>query len=110
MCGSHPAVELDVATQVELVCDIIQIALGLRLPGEVFLPVPFVEQVLRKRVAVCPALGIEPGAGIPVPVPGAADAASGFKHPNPEAELAQLIELVETGNTGSDDDCVEIRS
>jgi len=108
MCGGHPAVELDVAAQIELVCDIIQIALGLGLPGEVFLPVPFVEQFLRKRVAVGPALGIEAGTGIAVPVPRAADAASGFEHPNPQAELAQPVKLVEAGNAGADDDRVEI--
>ncbi len=96
MCSGHPALELDVATQIELVRDIIQIALGLRLPGEVFLPVPFVQQFLRKRVAVGPALRIEPGARVAVPVPGSADAGAGLEDPHREPEFAQLVELVET--------------
>ena len=110
MRGRDPALELDVAAQVELVGDVIQIALGLGLAGEVLLPVPFFQQFLRKGVAVGPALGIEAGAGIAVPVPGAADAGAGFEHPHLEAEFSQLVELVEAGNTGADDDRVEIRA
>src|SRR5207245_6651446 len=89
MRGGHPAVELDVAPQVELVGDVIEIALGLGLRGEVLLPVPFRQQFRRKRVAVRPALGIEAGAGIAVPVPGAADAGAGLEKPHLEAELAE---------------------
>ena len=108
--GGDAALELDVATQIEFVGDVIQIALGLGLAGEVLLPVPFFQQFLRKGVAVSPALGIEAGAGIAVPVPGAADAGAGFEHPHLEAEFAQLVELVEAGNAGADDDRVEIRA
>ena len=52
----HAAVELDVAPQVELIGDIVQIALGLGLGGEMLLPIPFFQQLLRKRVAIGPAL------------------------------------------------------
>src|SRR5690606_34021169 len=45
-----------------------------------------------------------PRPGVAVPVPGAADAAAGFQHPDLEAELAQLVQLVETGHAGPDDD------
>src|SRR6266446_6025214 len=74
------------------------------------LPVPFLQQFPRKRVAVGPALRIEAGAGIAVPVPGAADGGAGLEHPHLETELAQLVELVEAGNAGADDDCVEIQA
>src|ERR671922_2691293 len=105
---SHPASALDVAAQVELIGDVIQIALGLGLRGEVFLPVPFLQQFLRAGIAVGPAFGIEAGAGITVPVPGAADAGAGLEHSHPEPEVAQPVELVEAGDAGADDDGVEI--
>src|SRR5437870_4975778 len=104
------ALELDVATQVKLVGDIVQIALGLGLTGEVFLPIPFLQEFLRKRVAIGPALRIEACAGIAVPVPGAADAGAGLEHPHLEAEFAQPVELVEAGNASADDDRVKIGS
>src|SRR5207244_3569171 len=72
------ALELDVAAQIELVRNMVQIALGLGLRGEVFLPVPFVQQILRERVAVGPAFGIEARARIAIPIPGAADAGAGL--------------------------------
>jgi hypothetical protein len=72
--GLHPASELDVPAQVALVGDVIEVALGLRLGGEVLGPVPLVEQLLAERVAVGVALGVEAAAGVAVPVPGAPDA------------------------------------
>src|SRR4029077_19909130 len=102
--------ELDVATQIEFVGDVIQIALGFGLAREVLLPVPFFQQLLRKGVAVSPTFGIEAGTGIAVPVPGAADAGARFEHPRLEPEFAQLVELIEAGNPGADDDRVEIRA
>jgi hypothetical protein len=62
MRGSDAALELDVAAQIELVGDVVQVTLGLGLAGEMLLPVPLVKQFLRERVAVGPAFGIEPGA------------------------------------------------
>ena len=105
-----PAVELDVAAQVELVGDVIQIALGLRLRGEVLLPIPFVEQFLGEGIAVGPAFGIEAGAGIAVPIPGAADGGAGFEHPRLEPEFAQPVELIKPGDAGADHDRVEIQA
>src|SRR5215468_5817945 len=108
MGGGHPAPELDVAAQVELVGDVIQIALSLGLRGKVFLPVPFLQQFLREGIAVGPAFGIEAGARVAVPVPGAADAGASLEHAHPEPEFAQPVELVEAGDAGTDDDGVEI--
>ena len=93
MRGEDAALELDVTPQIEFVGDVIQIALGLRLTGEMLLPVPFLQQFLRKGVAVCPALRIKARAGIPVPVPSAADAGAGFKHPHLQAEFAEPVKL-----------------
>jgi hypothetical protein len=74
-----PAVELDVAAQVELVGDVVEIALGLGPSGKTLAPIPLVEQLLGKRVAVGVALEIEAGAWIAVPIPGAPDRAPASK-------------------------------
>src|SRR5829696_585212 len=105
-----PAVELNVAAQLELVGDVIQVPFGLRLRGEVLLPIPLVEQLLRKRVAIRPALGIEAGAGIAIPVPGAADIAAGLEDARLHAEFAQPVELIKAGDARPDDDRVEIQT
>src|SRR5690348_9647815 len=41
-----PGIELDVRAQIELVGDIIEVALVLRLTGEMLLPIPFLQQLL----------------------------------------------------------------
>ncbi|MBV8401489.1 MAG: hypothetical protein JOZ17_22620 [Acetobacteraceae bacterium] len=45
LCRDDAAVELDVAMQVELVGDIIEIAFGLGLGGKALAPIPLVEQL-----------------------------------------------------------------
>ena len=96
--GGHAGVEGDVAAQVELVGDEVQVFERLGLRREMLGPVPFVEQLLAERVAVGIALRIEPRAGIAVPVPGPAHAGPRFEHPDLEPELAQAMELVEAGD------------
>ena len=46
-----PGAEADVAAEVEPVDHVVEVALGLRLLGEVLLPLPLVEQLLREQVA-----------------------------------------------------------
>ena len=106
MRGRHRAVELHVAAQVEFVGDEVEIFQRVGLRREMFLPVPFLQQLLRKRIAVGPAFGIEARAGIAVPVPGAADIAAGLEYPRRHAELAQAIKHEHAGNPGADDDRV----
>jgi hypothetical protein len=84
----HAAPKLDVTAQVELVGDVVEIAFGLGLAGEVLGPVPFVEQLLGEGIAVGVALRIEARARIAVPVPGAADVGACLEHPHLEAQLA----------------------
>ncbi len=107
--GLHPASELDVAAQVELVGDVVQVTLGLRLGSEVLGPDPLVEQLLAERVAVGVALGVEAAAGVAIPVPGAPDAGAGFEDADLLPHLAQAMELVEAGDPGADEDGVEVR-
>ena len=78
--GGDAAAELDVAAQIELVGDVVEVAQGLRLAGEMLGPVPFLQQFLGERVAVGITFGVETCAGIAVPVPGAADAGAGLQH------------------------------
>ena len=46
MGGGDATAELDVAAQVELVGDVVEIAQGLGLAGKVLRPVPLVQQLL----------------------------------------------------------------
>ena len=108
MRRGDPAVESDVAAQVEFVGDEVEIAQRLWLRREVLDPVPFIQQFLRERVAVGVAFGIEAGTGITIPVPRAADVTAGLEHPHPEAEFAEAVELVHAGDAGADDDCVVV--
>ena len=104
----HAGAELDVAPQVELVGDIIQIPQDLRLPGIAARPLPFEQDLLREGEAVVVAFGITARAGVAVPEPGAAHAVGHLDHPGAEAKLAQLEQHVEAGEPGTDDHCVVV--
>ena len=65
--------ELDVLPQVEPVGDIVQPAFNLRLAGKFLAPAPSLVEFFGEQVLVDIGLGVEPGTGIPVPVPRAAD-------------------------------------
>ena len=108
MRRGHCGFELDVAPEVELVGNVVQIPFGFRLAGKMLLPVPFVEQFLRKGISVRPTFGVKPGAGITVPVPGTADAGASLEHPRRQAKFAQAVELIKAGDPGTNDDRVEI--
>src|SRR5690349_16672511 len=109
MSAGDTAVELNIATQIELVGDMVEIALGFGLARETLSPAPLLEQLLRKGIGVGIAFGIKPGAGIAVPVPGAADAAAGLEYPRPHPQLAQPVELIQAGNAGADDYGIKIQ-
>src|SRR5882757_5445174 len=105
-----PAPELDIAAQIELVGDVVEIAQRFRLAGKVLGPVPFLQQFLRERVAVGVTFRIEARAGITVPVPGAADIGAGLEHAYAQALFAQPVELIKPRHARADDDGVEIRN
>ena len=104
--GRHARVALDVTLQIEFVRDKMQIPLHFRLAREVLAPLPFVDQFLGKGVLVGIALGVETGAWVAIPVPGAADIGAGLEHPRREAELAEFIESIQAGHAGTDDDSI----
>ena len=80
MGGRNSGVESNITAQIEFVRHLLQITQSLRLACEVLTPIPFIEQFLRERIAVAVGFGIEPRAGIAIPVPGAADIATSLKH------------------------------
>ncbi len=88
-------VERDVAPEIESISDMLQVAQRLGLGCEVLAPVPVVEQLGGERVPVRVALRIKPGAGVSVPVPGAADVTASFERVHRHAELAQPVELIQ---------------
>ena len=90
----HPRVEPDVALQVEPLGHMLGIFQQLRLRRIPLGPAPFLLQLLIEAEAVFQALDIHPRAGIPVPVPGPADAAARFHHLRIEAQPAQLVQHV----------------
>src|ERR1700712_375805 len=82
------AVELNITPQVELVGNIVEIALGLGLGSKPLAPVPFMEELLRKRIAIGMAFGIEASAWIAVPIPGSTNCRTRFECQHPQAEFA----------------------
>ena len=80
-----PGAEPHVAPEVEAVDHVVEVALDLRLLGEVLLPLPLLEQLLREEVGVGVALRVEPGPGVAVPVPGAPDAVARLEQLGGEA-------------------------
>ena len=100
-------VERDVAAQVELVGDPIQIAQDLGLGGVLLRPVPLLLELLGKRVAVVDALDVTACPRIPVVVPGAADFGSGLEHPHREPLTAQLVQGIQPGEPRAHDHRVQ---
>ena len=109
MRRGHAAVTPDIAAQIEFIGDEIQITFGFRLRREMFGPIPFLQQFLRKRITVGPAFGIETGTGVAIPVPGAPDIGAGFQDQRLEAKRAQPVQLIQAGDASADDDGIVIQ-
>ncbi len=102
-------IEPHVPSEVEAVHHVVEVALDLRLFGEVLLPLPLLEQLLREQVGVGVALRVEPRPRVPIPVPGTTDAVAGLEQPGGEPGLEGAVELVDAGDTGADDQDVDVR-
>lgn len=102
-------VELDVVAQVVPVDHVLQIGQDLRLGRVAGLPVPLPQQVGVEGVAVRDAVDIGGRARIAVPVPGAPDTGPPLEGPHVQAEcVAELVQHVDTGESGAYDDRVEV--
>ena len=104
-----PGAEPDVVAQPPDGVDVVEVA-PQRLPvGEALVPVPVLPEggvgVLIERH-----VRIDPCPGVAVPVPDAAEPGAGLDQGDPQAEPAQVVQLVETGESGADDDDVVLGS
>src|SRR6476619_6854750 len=96
--------ELDVLAQVEPVGDVVQPALDLGLTGELLAPAPVLVELLVEVVLVDVGLAVEPRPRVAVPPPGSAHVARLVDRAHPQPLLAQLVELVQPGDPGTQDD------
>ena len=106
--GGDGGAEAHVAAEVEAVDHVVEVALDLGLLGEVLLPRPLVEELLGEEVPVGVALGVEAGAGVAVPEPGAADAVTGLEQARGEPLLQRPVQLVDAGDAGAHDQDVDV--
>jgi hypothetical protein len=103
--------ELDVAAQVHLVGDEVEVVEDLRLAREALAPRPLVEDLRREVVAehVVDALAVAAGARVAVPVPGAPHAVAALEHLHRHVELPQVMQHGEAAEARPHHDGVEIR-
>ncbi|MCP1967806.1 hypothetical protein J2R87_001546 [Bradyrhizobium elkanii] len=94
--------EPDVATQIVAVGDEAEIAQDFRLGGVFLRPGPGLIELGIEGVAVVDGLDVAAGAGIAIPVPGAADVGALFERNRREARLAQPMQQVKSGEAGAD--------
>lgn len=105
----HTSTELNVASQVEAVSNMLEIAKDFWLCGILASPLPLLFEFFREGVGVVEALRVTAGTRAAVPVPRPADTISGLVDPHFEAEhVAQAVEHVETGKPGAYDDGIEL--
>src|SRR5487761_2075836 len=82
----------------------IGVSKNLRLRRVALAPVPFLLQFIGEGIGILHALDVATGAGIPVPVPGAADIAALLIDPDLQPLPAQPVQHVHPGKTGADHD------
>src|SRR6266478_7362370 len=102
-----PSVELDVAPEVEAVSHMVDVTQDLRLRAVALGPVPFLLQLVREGIRVFHACDVAATPRVAVPVPGAANPATGLEAAHFEAEFTQAIDRVETADPGADDDRIK---
>src|SRR3981189_2278187 len=102
-----PGVELDIAPEVEAVSHMVDVTQDLRLRSVALGPMPFLLQLVREGIRVLHAFDVAATPRGTVPVPGAANAATGLEATHFEAEFTQAIDRVETADSGADDDRIK---
>jgi hypothetical protein len=107
-CRRDAGIEHDLAAQVEAVGDVVGISEDFRLRRILLRPVPFLVQLFGEREGILQALDVAAGAGIAIPVPGPADAATGFVNPCRESEPPQPMQHVQAGKARANHDGVKL--
>src|SRR4029077_7036877 len=102
-----PGVELDVGSEVVAVSHMVDVTQDLRLRAVALGPTPFLLQRVREGIRVFHAFDVAATPRVTVPVPGAANPATGLEANHFEAEFAQAIDRVETADSGADDDRIK---
>src|ERR1700730_4255991 len=105
--GMDACVEGDQTAEVKPLGDMVRVAENFRLRGKQLAPLPVLLQLLREAERILHALDIAAGAGIAIPVPGAADAAPRLEGAHVKTELAQAMQQVKAGEAGTDDEDVD---
>src|SRR5438874_13517848 len=104
-----PGVELDVAPEVKAVSHMVDVTQDLRLRAVALGPMPFLLQLVREGIRVLHAFDIAATTRVAVPVPGAANPATGLEATHFEAEFTEAIDRIETADSGADDDRIKFR-
>src|SRR4029078_11689535 len=108
-CSDNARTELNVTAQVELARNVVEGGSNLPRTRVALARLPFGRQLAREEVAVDVALGIAARTGIPVPIPGAAEVATGLEHAHRQPQaIAQTVQLVEPRKARADDQGVEM--
>ena len=106
--GGNARLELDAVAQAEPIGGVVQVGEDLGLGGVALGPLPFAREVILEAVLVLQAFDIAAGAGVAIPVPGAANTIAGFDYAGAHAELAQAVEHVQPCEARADDDGIEL--
>jgi len=85
----------------------VDVTQDLRLRAVALGPLPFLLQVVREGIRVLHAFDIAATPRVAVPVPGAANSATGLEATHSKAEFTQPINGVETAHSGADDDRIK---
>src|SRR6202011_439569 len=86
---------------------VVDVTQDLRLRAVALGPMPFLLQLGREGIRVFHAFDVAAAPRVAVPVPGAANPATGLEATHFEAEFTQAIDRVETANSGADDDRIK---
>src|SRR5581483_8394010 len=103
---SHSRIDLDVAAQIQLLVDVIEIVAPL-LPRRIHLAVVPVAPKVLARVLVHRPVGVDARTGITIPIPDAPDVRARLHALHLEAEIAQSVELIQSGEASADDERIE---
>ena len=97
-----PGAETDVASEVPDPVDVVEVGAQFLPPGVPLAPVPVLPD-RRVRVLVDRHVGVDPGAGVAVPVPDAAEVVARLEQHDVESQRAEPVQLVQPGEPGADD-------